>query len=100
MVEKYPQISIRWRETFSFSISALFFSQIFQEDNQVVFCLVGKRLIFSQSVLVEPVEGCVFISLHQFCLAIGIRAETNTLSTRLPGSSKYPNYPIAGIRIR
>ena len=28
------------------------------------------------------------------------RAETNTSSTRLPGSSKYPNYPIAGIRIR
>ena len=27
-------------------------------------------------------------------------AETNTSSTRLPGSSKYPNYPIAGIRIR
>ena len=31
---------------------------------------------------------------------IKIRAETNTPSTRLPGSSKYPNYPIAGIRIR
>ena len=33
-------------------------------------------------------------------LDLNIRAETNTSSTRLPGSSKYPNYPIAGIRIR
>ena len=29
-----------------------------------------------------------------------VRAETNTSSTRLPGSSKYPNNPIASIRIR
>ena len=28
------------------------------------------------------------------------RAETNTSSTRLPGSLNYPNYPIASIRIR
>ena len=39
-----------------------------------------------------------FSSFHQ--LAIKSRAETNTSSTRLPGSLKYPNYPIAGIRIR
>ena len=31
---------------------------------------------------------------------VKFRAETNTSSTRLPGSSKYPKYPIASIQIR
>ena len=43
-VKKYSQIT-GWRKTFSFSFSALFFSQSFKEDNQVVFCPAGKRLI-------------------------------------------------------
>ena len=43
-VEKYSEKSIRWRKAFSFSFPALFFSKSFKEDNQVVFCLAGKRL--------------------------------------------------------
>ena len=41
---KHSLISILWRKTFSFSCLALFFSRSCKEDNQVVFCMVGKRL--------------------------------------------------------
>ena len=47
-----------------------------------------------------PMKATIFSFISSLLRAVMTRAETNTSSTRLPGSSKYPNYPIAGIRIR
>ena len=73
----------------SFSFSSVWFHlkfDFFRVLVRVEFGYMMKHKIHPRS---RGIGGC-----------ISTRAETNTSSTRLPGSSNYLNYPIASIRIR
>ena len=77
-----------WR-FLSFSFSSVWFHlefDFFRVLARVEFGYMMKHKIHPRS---RGIGGC-----------ISTRAETNTSSTRLPGSSNYLNYPIASIRIR
>ena len=67
----------------------------FQKSSVIVDHPLGKKNL----LLPFPCKLNLIKILHTND-AIKIRTETNTSSTRLPGSSKYPNYPIGSIRIR
>ena len=62
----------------------------------------GRGFVSCHMTSFPVVKACCLEYCHTQSpdAVIFVRAETNTSSTRLPGSSKYPNYPIAGIRIR
>ena len=78
-----------------------------REQNNVKSALTLQQVLSSENkMLTLPLIAVLFLHTHalkkSICEKVHVhcRAETNTSSTRLPGSSKYPNYPIAGIRIR
>ena len=80
--------SHEWR-FLSFSFSSVWFHlefDFFRVLVRVEFGYMMKHKIHPRS---RGIGGC-----------ISTWAETNTSSTRLPGSSNYLNYPIASIRIR
>ena len=80
------------------------------EDEGIIFsqAIQDGALLFLRTAVIESdgfmtqVQVCMPVEFDGFLCYVRVHTwtETNTSSTRLPGSSKYPNYPIANIQIR